>query len=315
MRTFDDAWNRQDLPHGTVLTIGNFDALHRGHQALIARVVERASALDQIAALVTFEPHPATVLHGDSGPKRLTTRVQKERLLKDLGLDVLVRIHFTREFSRLDAESFVRGFLVDRLGVREVHVGENFSFGRDREGNLSLLQSLGSELGFLAEGMPEIRNGGELISSSRIREAIAHGDVGKGRSLLGRPYAIEGEVVQGSGRGAELGWPTANLDVINELVPKAGVYVGQARLGPENTYPAAVNIGVRPTVEGDRGVEVVEAHLLDFDRDCYGERIELAFLERLRDEKRFDGLAELREQIGRDVRATREYFPVRVRYH
>lgn len=315
MRTLDDAWNRRDLPHGTVLTVGNFDALHRGHQALIGRVVERASELDQLAALVTFEPHPATVLHGDSGPKRLTTPEQKERLLEALGLDVLLRIHFTREFSRLDADAFVRRFLVDGLGVREVHVGENFSFGRDREGDLTLLRSLGSELGFVAEGMPELRNGGELISSSRIREAISRGDVGKGRSLLGRPYSIEGQVVKGSGRGAELGWPTANLDVFNELIPNAGVYVGQARLGEDTTYPAAVNVGVRPTVEGNRGVEVVEAHLLDFDRDCYGERIELAFLERLRDEKRFDGLAELREQIGRDVRATREYFPARVRYH
>lgn len=315
MKTFDDAWNRHDLPRGTVLTIGNFDALHRGHQALIARVVERARDLGQLSALVTFEPHPANVLHPGPRLKRLTTREQKARLLESLGLDVLLRVAFTREFSRVEAETFVRHFLVEGLGVRELHVGENFSFGRERQGNLELLKRLGGELGFSAEGMAELHNGGELISSSRIREAISRGDVGKGRSLLGRPYAVEGRVVRGSGRGAELGWPTANLEVSNELIPKTGVYVGEARLEGDDVHPAAINIGVRPTVESDLDVEVVEAHLLDFDRDCYGEAIELAFLERLRDERRFNGVAELREQIGRDVRATREYFPARVRYH
>lgn len=312
MRVIDDAWNRPELPRGLILTIGNFDALHRGHQALIARVVERARTAGALSGLITFEPHPATVLHPDSDLRCLTTRDQKARLLASMGIDVMLIVRFTQEFSQVGARDFARRLLADGLDAQEVHVGEHFSFGRDREGDLGLLQALGKELGFAAEGLPELRNGGELISSSRIRTVILEGDVGKGRSMLGRPYAVEGDVVRGSGRGAELGWPTANLDLVNELVPRAGVYVGEARFGGDQKYPAAVNIGTRPTVEEAGAATVVEAHLLEFDRRCYGERLELAFLERLRDERRFPGLAELREQIAKDVRATREYFPVRV---
>jgi len=313
MRILDDAWRRADLPQGLVVTIGNFDALHRGHQALIARVVEQARVANAEAGLVTFEPHPANVLHPESQLKRLTTRDQRARLLAASGIDVMLVIDFTPEFAQVDADTFVRDLLWERLHVREVHVGEQFSFGHERRGDLQLLQSLGAELGFAASGMAEMRNGGELISSSRIRAAIAGGDVGKGRSMLGRPYAVEGDVVRGSGRGVELGWPTANLDLVNELIPQSGVYVGEARFGGAQRYAAAINVGNRPTVERSGADTVVEAHLLDFERSCYGERMELAFLERLRDERRFPGLVELREQIGRDVRATREYFPARVR--
>lgn len=313
MRILADIWGRDDLPQELVLTIGNFDALHRGHQALIGRVVERARAANVEAGLITFEPHPANVLHPESGLKRLTTRDQKTRLLAALGVDVVLIIAFTPEFAEIEAETFVRRLLWERLRAREVHVGEGFSFGNARRGDLELLKSLGDELGFSAQGMTEMRNGGELISSSRIRTAIEAGDVGNGRSMLGRPYAVEGDVVRGSGRGAGLGWPTANLDLVNELVPLSGVYVGEARFGGAQRYAAAINVGTRPTVEQHGADTVVEAHLLDFDRSCYGERMELAFLERLRDERRFPDLVELKEQIGRDVRATREYFPARVR--
>ena len=313
MRIVADVWNREELPRGLVVTIGNFDALHRGHQALINRVVERARASDALSGLITFDPHPATVLHPNSELKCLTTRDQKARLLASMGVDVMLIVRFTPEFSRVSADDFARRLLADGLGTREIHVGEHFSFGRDREGDLSRLQMLGEALGFVAEGMPEVRNGGELISSSRIRDVIVEGDVGKGRSMLGRPYAVEGDVIRGSGRGAELGWPTANLELVNELIPRSGVYVGEARFGGEQSYAAAVNVGTRPTVEAQGAETVVEAHLLEFDRRCYGERIELAFLERLREERRFPGLAELRDQIAKDVRATREYFPVRVR--
>jgi riboflavin kinase/FMN adenylyltransferase len=313
MRIIEDAWNQGELPRGLVLTIGNFDALHRGHQALLSRVAERARAVGAPSGLITFEPHPANVLHSESNLRRLTTRDQRARLVAAMGIEVMLIVRFTSEFSRVGAEAFVRRLLVERLGIREVHVGEHFSFGHDRQGDLQLLRRLGIELGFVAAGMPELRNGGELISSSRIRAAILAGDVGKGRSMLGRPYAVEGDVVRGSGRGAELGWPTANLDVVNELIPRTGVYVGEARFGGDQKYAAAVNVGTRPTVEERGAATVVEAHLLEFDRRCYGERLELAFLERLREEHRFQGIGELREQIARDVRATREYFPVRVR--
>jgi riboflavin kinase/FMN adenylyltransferase len=253
------------------------------------------------------------VLAPERAPRRLTTDAQRERELAAIGLDALLVVRFTREFSELPAERFVRDVLAERFAVREVWVGSRFAFGRGREGTLGLLERMGPGLGFRAVGVPELEQDGAPISATRIRAALARGEVDRAASLLGRPYAVEGVVARGDRRGAELGFPTLNLLPDNELLPADGVYVSAAvfaTTGEER--PGVSNVGVRPTVEPS-GPRTVETHLLGFDREAYGERIEVRFLRRLREERRFPGLAELRRQIGRDVESAREYWRDRAR--
>lgn len=308
MRIVEDAWHAPDPPRGAVVTIGNFDALHRGHQALIHRVVERARAAGTEAGLITFEPHPVQVLRPDGGLRRLTTRHQKLELLAALGLDTVFLISFDRRFGDIEASAFADEFLGRRLAVREVHVGEQFRFGRGRAGDLPLLREIGERRGYRAFGVEEVLADGEPISSTRIRQAVMEGDVELATRLLGRPYALEGTVIEGDGRGHQLGWPTANLALASELPPAPGVYVAEAIGADDDGRPAAVNVGVRPTVDPHRTDPVVEAHLLDFQGDLYGRRLELRLLRRLRGEEKFADLDALKAQIGRDVEAVREYF-------
>lgn len=308
MRIVEDAWHAADPPRGAVVTIGNFDALHRGHQALIRRVVERARAAGTEAGLITFEPHPVQVLRPDAGLRRLTTRRQKLALLAAQGLDTVLLIGFDRRFAEVEASTFADEFLGRRLAVREVHVGERFRFGRGRAGDLPLLREIGERRGFRAFGVEEVPADGDPISSTRIRAAVEAGEVELARRLLGRPYALEGTVTEGDGRGRQLGWPTANLALTSELPPAPGVYVAEAIGADGDRHPAAVNVGVRPTVDPHRTDPVVEAHLLDFQGDLYGRRLELRLLRRLRGEERFADLDALTTQIGRDVEAVREYF-------
>lgn len=308
MRIVEDAWHAADPPRGAVVTIGNFDALHRGHQALIRRVVELARATDTTAGLITFEPHPVQVLRPEAGLRRLTTRRQKLALLAAEGIDTLFLIGFDRRFADVEASTFADELLGGRLAVHEVHVGERFRFGRGRTGDLALLQEVGERRGFRAFGVEELLADGEPISSTRIRAAVAAGEVELAMRLLGRPYALEGTVTEGAGRGRQLGWPTANLALANELPPASGVYVAEAIYGDSDEHPAAVNVGVRPTVDPHRTDPVVEAHLLDFAGDLYDRHLELRLLRRLRGEERFADLDALKTQIGRDVEAVREYF-------
>lgn len=308
MRVTEDAWHAADSPRGALVTIGNFDALHRGHEALIRRVVERARAAGAPAGLITFEPHPVQVLRPEAGLRRLTTRRQKLELLAAQAVDAVFLIHFDRPFADVEASTFADELLGRRLAVREVHVGARFRFGRGRAGDLALLQEVREQRGFRAFGIEEILAGGEPISSTRIREAVAAGEVELAQRLLGRPYALEGTVVEGDGRGRQLGWPTANLALASELPPARGVYVAEAIDADGRRHPAAVNIGVRPTVSSQSTEPVVEAHLLDFTGDLYGRRLELLFRRRLRGEERFADLAALTAQIGKDVEAVREYF-------
>lgn len=308
MRVVEDAWNADKPPRGAVVTIGNFDALHRGHQALIRNVVERARDAGTPAGLVTFEPHPVQVLRPDAGLRRLTTRQQKLALLAAQGLDAVFLISFDHRFADVEASTFADEFLGRRLALREVHVGERFRFGRGRAGDLPLLQKIGERRGYRAFGVEEVFAGGEPISSTRIRQAVVVGDVELAMRLLGRPYALEGTVTEGDGRGRHLGWPTANLALASELPPAPGVYVAEAIGADDDGHPAAVNVGVRPTVDPHRTDPVVEAHLLDFQGDLYGRHLELQLLRRLRGEERFADLDALKAQIGRDVEAVREYF-------
>src|SRR5947199_5982701 len=308
MLVVHDAYNATDLPRGGIVTIGNFDGVHRGQRAAIDRVVARAAELAAPAVVVTFEPHPLAVLRPEQAPVPLTTPQQKEKLLAAAGVAVTLVLRFTPELARVPARRFVRDFLAGRLGVRELYVGATFTFGHRREGDRALLGEMGEELGFAACGVEEVMHGGERISSTRIRRAVADGKVGDAAAMLGRPYAIAGTIVRGDRMGQRLGWPTINVACENKLLPADGVYAGRIFFP---SYPASfdgvTNIGTRPTVY-ENYQRVVESHVLDFKSDVYGEKVEVAFYKRLREERIFPTVMDLSAQIARDVEATREYF-------
>lgn len=308
MHVVADLFRSTDLPRGCVATIGNFDGLHRGQRAVLDRVLERGRELGAPTALLTFDPHPLAVLDPDEAPARITTPRQRERLLEALGLGSLLVLPFTLELAALPAEAFVREVLVDRLAVRELFVGTRFAFGRGRAGDLALLRSLGETHGFAAHGVPEVDHGGAAISSTRIRRAVAEGRVEEAAELLGRTFSLEGVVVRGDRMGKRLGWPTINIAADGELEPLEGVYATRVFFPSfPATFDAATNIGTRPTVY-ENYQRVVESHILDFGSDVYGERVELHFHKRLRDEMLFNSVMALSSQIRRDVEITREYF-------
>jgi riboflavin kinase/FMN adenylyltransferase len=303
-----DALRSTDLPRGCVATVGNYDGVHRGQRAVLDRAVARARALGVPSVLVTFDPHPLQVLAPESAPPRIVTPRQREKLLEEAGLEVLLVLSFTAELAAMPAEEFVGDLLVGRLAAREVYVGSRFAFGRGRAGNLALLQRMGAELGFEAVGVPEVLHGGEPISSSRIRRAITEGNVADAAELLGRPFALTGKIVRGDRMGKRLGWPTVNLAPEGELQPFEGVYATRIFFPSfPATFDSVTNIGTRPTVY-ENYQRVIESHILDFRSDVYGEPIELQFFKRLRDEMLFPSVMALSSQIRRDVEATREYF-------
>jgi len=306
-----DAFHAGDLPRGVVATIGNFDGLHRGQRSIVERVVERAKALDAPPVVVTFEPHPLGVLRPGEAPPRLTTPTAKRRLLEEAGVEALLEIEFTEELAATAARDFVRDFLHGKLDVREIHVGEGFSFGRRREGTLALLREMGSELGFGAHQVDEVIFRGERISSTRIRRAVREGRMEEATEMLGRPYSVSGTVARGDRMGKRLGWPTINLAPESELIPLDGVYVGRVFFpGFPATFDCVTNVGTRPTVY-ENYQRVVESHILDFATDVYGERVEVCFLKRLREERIFPTVMDLSAQIRKDVETTREYFAAR----
>lgn len=308
MRVYEDSWERDDLPHGIVGTIGNFDGLHLGQQQILELVVGRAEETGLTPVVVTFEPHPLRILEPERAPRQLTTREQKVKLLEAAGIEALVEVAFTPSFARTPARRFVRELLHQRLAVEEIYVGRGFSFGHRREGDLSLLATMGRDFEFEAFGVDVVHHRGEPISSTRIRSAIASGDVAEAAEMLGRPYALSGIVVRGAQRGRTLGWPTINLHLDNELLPADGVYVGEVLLADGDRWrPTVVNVGKRPTFE-DEMQRVVEGHILDFDGDLYGTRVTLGLRARLRREKAFADVEELKRQIGQDAERAREYF-------
>lgn len=286
-------------PAGRALALGTFDGVHLGHRRVIGSALERARARGLVAAVVTFDPHPLEVLRPDRPPRLLTTIERKIELVSALGLDELVAIPFTEERSRQSAEEFCDQVLVATLGARSVSVGANFHFGHGAAGDATLLRSRPE---FDTEVVELVAQDGESISSSRIRSLVDAGDVAGAALLLGAPYALAGRVVEGDRRGRELGMPTANLDVPEQqLLPAPGIYAATAtgeRI--ETELPAAVSIGVRPTFESAGDLRV-EAHLIGFEGDLYGRALTIAFLDRLRDEVRFDSAGELVEQMKKDV--------------
>jgi riboflavin kinase/FMN adenylyltransferase len=290
---------------GRALAVGTFDGVHLGHRAVISDALARGRAQDMPVAAVTFDPHPDRVLRPDDPPRLLTSAAVKADLIGALGVDELVVIPFTREFSRLEAEEFCRDVLVASFQARTVSVGANFRFGHGARGDVTVLESRPE---FETAIVPLVERGGAPVSSSRIRQLVAKGEVAGAAELLGSPFQLEGAVVEGDTRGRSLGIPTANVAATEDLlVPGAGIYAGLA-LG----HQAAISVGVRPTFETE-GQLLVEAHLLDFEGDLYGQTLRLAFLERLRDELRFESAEELVAQMRRDVEQVRTVLASRER--
>ena len=287
----------------SAVTVGNFDGVHRGHQALVSVAVAKARAAGGLCVVLTFDPHPARVLRPAHAPAALTTLAQKEELLGGLGVDRLAVLPFDARLAQLLPEEFARAVLRDTLGARDVAVGESFRFGHGREGDTRTLVDLGTRLGFEVQAIPAVLEGGRPVSSSRIRSELGHGHAAAAAALLGRPYFVDATVVRGEGRGRTIGVPTANLASENEILPAPGVYAGFLRAPGGESWPAVINLGRRPTFGG--GDLLLEAHVLGFDGDLYGARVRLSFHERLRDEERFPSKEALVARIREDVARAR----------
>jgi len=289
-----------------VLALGNFDGVHRGHRKILDRVGRVAGERGATSVVMTFDPHPPRVVRPDKAPPLLMTKAQKLEAIADAGVQGAAIVRFTPDLSRWDPEMFVRTVLVDWLHVAEVWVGANFLFGRDRSGNFSILRLLGSRYGFKAEKIDPVRYKDFVVSSTRIRRLVSEGRVDEAGALLGHQYCLDGSVMRGDQRGRTLGFPTANLCSENELLPPHGVYATTTRIN-EVVHASVTNVGTRPTVEAS-GRTVVETHIFNLDRDLYGQSIRVGFVQRLRDERAFESLEQLRAQIDADCQRARVLF-------
>jgi riboflavin kinase / FMN adenylyltransferase len=288
----------------SMLTIGVFDGVHRGHQYLVQQLVAQAHRAGQQAVVLTFYPHPDIVLRGLTGRYYLTSPEQRAALLGSLGVDLVITHAFDDAVRHMRAAAFVQQ-MVTHLRISQVWVGLDFALGYQREGNVAFLREQGEQADFSVHEIELMQNGHATISSSAIREALLQGEVEQARQWLGRGYALRGEVVHGEGRGRKIGYPTANINVWEaQVIPDNGIYAGWAYLNGER-FMAATNVGVRPTFDGSN--ITVEPYLLDFDRDIYGQTLEVTFEKRLRPEARFSNLPGLIAQIGRDVDEARNY--------
>lgn len=291
----------------TVLTFGVFDGLHLAHQLIMRQVVERARTLGVPATVVTFDPHPRAVLHPQTAPPLLQTFEQKMEAIERLGIDQTVVLNFTHELSQVSAEDFLVRFIFGSLDGREVYLGQGFAFGHNREGRFDMLSRVAGRLGRVAEEVPEVLVRGHRVSSTMIRRLLGAGRVNLARRMLGRAYGIESRVIEGRKIGkVQLKYATANLKPHNTMIPASGVYITLTLV--EGTWRRSItNIGYRPTFGGEPEL-TIETHVMDFDRELYGEKIRVRFLHRLRGEKKFESIDALRDQIDRDyIRAVR-YF-------
>jgi len=308
MLVLHDPLRQTDLPRGCVATIGNFDGMHVGHQTIINGVVAQARAMSRPSAVITFHPHPLSVVAPDRVPKQILTLAQKEELIRELGVDALLVVPFTHEFSRWTADRFIEEFLVHALQVNEVRIGRDFCFGAGREGNLAKLHAAGAQHGFKVDGVDEVRIRGMRVSSSIIRDAIAKGAMRVAELALGRTYFIDGTVATGRRLGRKIGFPTVNMDPFNELWPGGGVYVTTSRFESfSRSFESVTNIGVRPTLY-ENYANTIESHILDFDSNVYGDTVRLYFHELLRREHQFRSALELTNQIRQDISRSRLYF-------
>src|SRR5881296_1470907 len=286
------------------LAIGVFDGVHLGHQAVISTSGEHARAANATPVVVTFDPHPEKVLRPEGAPHLLTATSHKIALIRDLGVGHLLIITFDKQFAATEPEDFVQQLVKHSTPLREICVGHEWSFGKNRRGNLELLNYFGARFDFGVVGIPPVTVNGELVSSTAIRQAVEAGDLAKAARMLGREYTILGTVVGGDNRGKKIGFPTANLSAHNEQFPPNGVYFAQAKLDG-GVYPGVINLGYRPTVSSEQE-RVLEIHLMDFDRDIYGSDLEVRFIHYLRPEKKFESVEALVRQISLDVKQARE---------
>lgn len=287
----------------SVITLGNFDGLHLGHQELIRMVISRAKETGAVSMVVTFRPHPLKILCPEKCPPLISIYEEKIRLIEDLGIDVLVKIPFTLEFAGMAPEAFVREVLCGMLGAKEIFVGANYRFGRERKGTVQTLRDLGRECGFVVREVGQISLDGEVISSTKIRDLLKNGEVDQAARLLGRHYAITGVVIRGDGRGRTLGFPTANVAPKHAIIPAHGVYAVRLYVR-DRFYDGIANIGVRPTFSKE--TLSIEAYLFAFDEDIYGEEISVYFLEKIRDEKKFGSVGDLVSHIQQDIERAKQ---------
>jgi riboflavin kinase / FMN adenylyltransferase len=289
------------------LAIGVFDGIHLGHQSVINRAITAAARGGDTSVVLTFHPHPVRVLRPEKAPRLLTSTRHKTVLIEQLGVNALLIQEFSLAFSRTPPRDFVLQLLTHAKRLQTICVGEGWSFGANRSGSVDLLRELAASEGFTLDIVEPVIVDGDVVSSTRVREAVERGELEHAAKLLGRPFTVLGTVTKGNHLGRQLGFPTANLRAHNEQFPPNGVYAVKA-WHKTKEYGGVVNIGIRPTLEQTKGERILEIHLFDFDQDIYGDEVEVSFLEYLRPEKKFDGLAQLKEQIGRDAAVAREIY-------
>ena len=301
--------NLNNLPKdikNPVVTIGNFDGVHWAHQAIFKKIIERTTDLNGTSVVITFEPHPIKVMSPEKAKPLITLLEQKRELVINQGIDIFLLIEFTLEFAAISARGFVKDILVDKLGIKEIVVGYDYAFGHNREGNIKVLIEMGKKFNFNVHQVGPVYAGKTLVSSTSIRNLIMEGKVSEAKRLLGRNYQIRGEVISGRNRGGPLlGCPTANLKLVDELIPKEGVYVVTVDIGGK-IYQGLTNIGYNPTFN-DKALSV-ETHILDLTANILKQKIKINFLSRLRNEIAFAGTKELSQQISRDIKQAREFF-------
>ena len=305
MKIFHGTENAKIL-RPTVLTLGVFDGLHLGHQRIMQTVVERARETKSVPTAITFDPHPRAVLFPENTPPLLQTLDQRLAAFEVLGIEQAIVIAFNEGFANQNAENFLSEVIHDRLQSKEVYSGKGFAFGKNRGGNIELLRKMSQELGFFADEVGEVSLRGRRISSSKIRELLADGRVNRARAMLGRPYGIEGQIIRGDRRGRTIGFPTANLKPKNRVIPKYGVYATAILI--EGVWRKAItNVGVRPTFKNDSEPSI-ETYIFDFKGDLYGDVLRVRFLHRIRDERKFSGIEEIKTQIQKDTETALDYF-------
>lgn len=291
---------------GCVMTIGNFDGVHRGHQLIVSQLREAASKENVPALMVTFEPHPQEFFSPGQAPARLMRLREKIEYLESLGVDRLLVLNFNERLASLTAEAFIQSIMIDKLAVKHLIVGDDFHFGRDRRGDVALLQKFGKQHAFELEIARTCEFNSQRISSSWVREALADGDMQLADNLLGRPYSLSGRVRHGDKRGRELGYPTLNIDLHRKVSPVTGIFVSEVHGLGKSALPSVTSIGTRPVFSGEH--LLLESYLFEFERDVYGAYVTVVLLKKLRAEQMFDSVEALREQMERDILGARNYF-------
>ncbi|WP_398312372.1 bifunctional riboflavin kinase/FAD synthetase [Zoogloea sp.] len=305
MQVFRGIPERSD--HGCVLSIGNFDGVHRGHQALLAKLTAKSRATGLPSAVLTFEPHPREYFTHENRPIRLTSLREKILRIADQGVDRLYIGRFNARFAALTAEQFIEDILIRGLCARHLMIGDDFRFGKGRQGDFAMLEAAGQSVGFSVEAMHTLVHEGERVSSSAVRAALAEGDMPHAARLLGRPYSISGRVMHGDKIGRSIGFPTANIQLKHRSPPVMGIYTVSVEGLADKPWPGVASVGVRPTIN-DAGRPTLEVHLFDWTAECYGAHLKVNFLAKQRDEERYDTLDALTAQIARDANQARAYF-------